>query len=49
MVLLEYAMKTNIPEKVAIYILAEIKLQDEKNLRRDINFMKEFKTYNIIL
>ena len=31
--------------EIAIYILAEIKLRDEKNLRRDINFKKEFKTF----
>ena len=31
--------------KIAIYISAEIKLRDEKNLRRDIYFMKEFETF----
>ena len=31
--------------KIAIYILAEIKLWDEMILSRDINFMKEFKTF----
>ena len=30
---------------IAIYISAEIKLQDEKNMRQDIYFMKEFKTF----
>ena len=30
---------------IAIYISAEIKLRDEKNLRRDIYFMKEFETF----
>ena len=32
-------------DEIAIYISAEIKLRDEKNLRRDIYFMKEFETF----
>ena len=31
--------------EIAIYISAEIKLRDEKNLRRDVYFMKEFETF----
>ena len=32
-------------DRLAIYISAEIKLRDEKLLRRDIDFMEEFETF----